>query len=199
LEPRRPTEGGGRARHLLNIASGDNCQVEVLKPGEGQRIIAACAARGSTLRGYRRSADGVRERLGTVIDVLGFRDLVKADARGDTVLKVSRELRRYGTEDLFGEGEAHKAAYVHFSDSVVRVIRLTGGEAWQTDKAAVLHELESLIYIQGELAAMEVLIRGGVAAGDVYADNSGVFGPAFIEAHERIHDANCSNRLGCPD
>lgn len=121
--------------------------------------------------------------LVTFVDVLGFREMVKADSTGDDVLKVFQHLRTYGTEDLFGEGKARNAQYLHFSDSVVRVTPLIGGELWQGDKAALLHELESLTYIQGELAAMGVLLRGGIAAGLVHADQTGVFGPAFIDAY----------------
>lgn len=121
--------------------------------------------------------------LVTFIDVLGFRDLVKADRTGSSVLDVSQRLRTYGTEDLLGQGKARKALYVHFSDSVVRVTPLVGDENWKSDKSALLHELESLTYIQGELAAAGVLLRGGIAAGLVHGDETGVFGPAFLDAY----------------
>ena len=52
----------------------------------------------------------------------------------------------------------------------------------RSDAEAVLHELEDLTYIQGELSADNILLRGGVAAGLAYSDHSGVFGPALIDA-----------------
>jgi hypothetical protein len=121
--------------------------------------------------------------LVTFVDILGFRELVKSDETGDVVLAVFKDLRTYGTEDLFGIGRSRNATYLHFSDSVVRATPLVHGVGWASDRRAVLHELERLTYIQGELAATGVLLRGGIAAGLAHADAASVFGPAFIDAY----------------
>jgi hypothetical protein len=62
---------------------------------------------------------------------------------------------------------------------------LVGGAGWRSDRKTLLHELEELTYIQGELAAEGILLRGGIASGLVLSDpkGNGIFGPALIDAY----------------
>lgn len=90
--------------------------------------------------------------------------------------------RMYGTEDPHGDREASGGATIHFSDSIVRCTPLDDQQGWRSSQA-LLRELEDLTYLQGELAAKNILLRGGIAAGRIYVGPMGIFGPALIEAY----------------
>lgn len=121
--------------------------------------------------------------LVTFVDVLGFRDLVTSDPSGENVLDVVSRFRAFGTEDLYDERAARQGTALHFSDSIVRSVPLVAGRGWQSDRTAVIQELEDLTYLQGELAARGILIRGAIAIGQAHADSAGVFGPAVVDAY----------------
>lgn len=123
------------------------------------------------------------ESLVTFVDILGFRQLVASDHSGESTLRAVLRVGQFGTEDLFGYGEARRRHALRFSDSVVRVTPMPHGSGWESDREILLHELEELTYMQGELLAEGILIRGGVAAGPAYSDEAGAFGPAFIDAY----------------
>jgi hypothetical protein len=116
----------------------------------------------------------------TFIDVLGFSDLLRSDPSGEQVLRVASRLRLYGTEDLDGRRASLRGTAIHFSDCVVRCTPLRDGD---DPLPEVLEELEDLTYLQGELLAEGILLRGGVAVGPAHIGPDGVLGPAVLDAY----------------
>lgn len=118
----------------------------------------------------------------TFIDILGFGEMVRADSTGEAVLRAVSRFRMYGTEDLDGRRHSLKGAAIQFSDCIVRCTPVRT-EREETISDDVAEEIEDLTYLQGELAAEGILLRGGVAIGHAHIDVGGVFGPAMIEAY----------------
>ncbi len=122
------------------------------------------------------------QALVTFIDVLGFKEMIGNDSGGGVVREVLSQLRGFGTMDLDERAHFGFSAY-GFSDSVTRCTPLLHQEGLKTDSELLAAEIEELTYIQGELSAKGILIRGGIACGDIYMDEHEVFGPAFIDAY----------------
>ena len=122
------------------------------------------------------------ESVVTFIDILGFGEMVGADSTGEDVLRVVSRFRMYGTEDLDGRRQSLKGAAIQFSDCIVRCTPLRTGRE-ETIREDVSEEVEDLTYLQGELAAEGIFLRGGIAIGRAHIDVGGVFGPAMIEAY----------------
>jgi hypothetical protein len=120
--------------------------------------------------------------LVTFIDILGFKEMVKADPLGSAVRDAVSHLKKFGTMDL-DERSYHGFSTFHFSDSVTRCTPLLDETGNNSDKALLLREIEELTYIQGELSAKGILIRGGISCGNIHIGEQEVFGPAFIDAY----------------
>jgi hypothetical protein len=115
-----------------------------------------------------------REALVTFVDILGFRELVRATPDANDLWKKIAEFRRsLPAEDEYAE-ELH---VITFSDSIVRV-------RWAHTESAVFYEFMDLLHAQASMANAGVLVRGGVALGKVSSGSHGVFGPAFIDAYD---------------
>lgn len=115
-----------------------------------------------------------QKKIVTFIDILGFRDMVMNRAFED-VMSISSKF-----QDASGEGDEPirgDPQVISFSDSIVRVHDAE-------ESGDLFHELLSLVHIQAELAGKGVLIRGGVALGDVHVEGTVAFGPAFIDAYD---------------
>ncbi len=130
---------------------------------------AAAAATAATPVDYTDS-------IVTFIDILGFRELVRARSAND-MAKITRIVREavspYDDED----NEDVDLQVLAFSDSVIRVRRTSF-------LSAFFHELLAIVHMQAQLAVQGVLVRGAMTVGDVFANQSNAFGPAFVEAYE---------------
>ena len=122
------------------------------------------------------------QALVTFIDILGFKEMVKTDKAGSAVRDVLFQLRSFGTMDLEERAYFGFSTY-NFSDSVTRCTPLLHHEGLKSDHELLINEIEELTYIQGELSAKGILIRGGIACGGIYTGEHEVFGPAFIDAY----------------
>jgi hypothetical protein len=118
----------------------------------------------------------------TFIDVLGFTELVRSDPSGDEVLRVASSFRLYGTEDLDGRRASQRGTAIQFSDCVLRCTP-PREEDEGVSSLDILEEIEDLTYLQGELAAQGILLRGGIAVGPAHIGADGVFGPAVVDAY----------------
>lgn len=129
---------------------------------------------GSAVRIRTEMARMYTKSIVTFIDILGFRQLVGSRSASEIADIVDVFQKFSGDPD--GD-DPLGLKVVSFSDSVIRVrpASVTSG-LW--------YELLGLLHAQGELIAKGVLVRGGVAFGDVLLDGTRVFGPAFIEAYD---------------
>lgn len=66
---------------------------------------------------------------------------------------------------------------VAFSDSIIRARP-------QSTSSGLFRELQELLHAQCELIGSGILVRGGMALGDVAYSSDTIFGPGFIEAYE---------------
>lgn len=112
--------------------------------------------------------------LVTFFDILGFSEMVKNLSANE----INAVLDKFSYHN--GEGQYDKADFgptvLSFSDSVVRVQKTS-------ERSSLFFELVNLMHAQGELVAKGILVRGGMALGDVYVEKKRIFGPAFVEAY----------------
>lgn len=128
-----------------------------------------------------------QESIVTFIDILGFSQLV-ASSRAEEIDRKLRAVTQFATPadneefDEF-EVETYEPTVIQFSDSVIRVRPLESPANIEYQIGILFHEILDLVHAQGELANEGILIRGGIALGDVHIDGNTVFGPAFVEAY----------------
>jgi len=127
----------------------------------------------------RSGAAAIRYRpaLVTFLDILGFRNLVLQSLAKD----VQRAL------DTVRKFTQVKGAFAPlsfaFSDSIVRVRFLDGANA-KEPQGLLTAELLDIVHAQGELIAHDIILRGGISSGQIYANGAEIFGPALIRAYE---------------
>lgn len=111
------------------------------------------------------------EGIVTFIDILGFRELVLS--------KSAKELA--GLVNIFRERTADPevpgVTVIAFSDSIIRIRP-------QSSISGLFFELIDLLHAQAELIGRGVLVRGGIAYGNVAVYEGSPYGSAFIEAYE---------------
>lgn len=121
------------------------------------------------------------EKYVAFLDILGFRDIVRSTADHPTSTEQSAELlevlksmgrRRRGTDVVIGDG----FNFQQFSDSVVMSANCS--------PAGLDHLLNSIESLALQLLRKGLLLRGGIAKGQLYHDGNIVFGPAFLKAYE---------------
>lgn len=125
-----------------------------------------------------------RKAIVTFIDILGFRDLVKGSSASALGEKV-RAVAKYALpKSSSGYDENQDVFGIQFSDSVVRVRKIDEGAGADEKVAAFFMEASSLVHAQADLASVGILMRGGIAFGDVSIGHNIVYGPAFIAAYD---------------
>jgi len=123
----------------------------------------------------------------TFIDILGFRDLVSKASFEEIKQKI--DLITYfatplaDNDDDEGE-ETFNPTIIQFSDSIIRVRPIDSGFNKKYQIGILFHELLDLVQAQGDLINKGILLRGGIAMGDVYISGNTIFGPAFISAYD---------------
>jgi hypothetical protein len=115
-------------------------------------------------------------------DILGFRKIV-AELSPEQVVNKLQALARFsspGNEiaETFGN------TFTNFSDLVLRTVPVDPNPQLQGEEGLLYCELLDLVFVQAELIADGVLLRGSITFGDIYVDDKTVFGPALIRAYE---------------
>jgi len=117
-----------------------------------------------------------QKALVTFIDILGFRDIVERE-NPDKVQQVLLMLGEFNKD-----GDIPNQYAFRFSDSVVRVTII---EAHRTLGDAIYYELNDLTLIQaGMITSENILLRGGIAYGDIYVEKNMIFGKGLIRAYD---------------
>lgn len=118
----------------------------------------------------------------TFLDILGFRDIVaNSDAtKIHEILKIVEEVATPDTTEKW----LYNPETIVFSDSIVRTRKINTEENIQYPIGLVFHELLDIVHAQSELIDHGILIRGGIAFGDIYIDKNQIFGPALIRAYD---------------
>ncbi len=159
------------------------------------------AVENAVAQGRRRRAKIERERakahanaadyepgIVTFIDVLGFRAMLTNRSAGD-IHNIILSLREFTTPEVehfhrMKEVRLSSRSFVEsVSDAVVRVRVFNT----QHSDGAFFHELLDLLHIQIQCINHGVLIRAGLAIGNVHVGLNGsgpVFGPAMVRAYD---------------
>jgi hypothetical protein len=118
------------------------------------------------------------------IDILGFRELIHR-SKAEEVKAVLDFLHKFAKpqieneEDYFFEAEA-----ISFSDCVIRVRKIEKRSNSKYPLGLVYYELNDLLLAQMMLIYDGVLLRGGIAYGDIYFDGEHIYGSALNKAYE---------------
>lgn len=121
----------------------------------------------------------------SVLDILGFKEYV-SNHSCEEVAEILGSFKYFGDppDRLSKEvKELNELSILNFSDLIIRIIPLDNQSNLNYRGGILFHEFIDLIHIQGELICKGILIRGGVALGDVYYDNDMLFGSGVINAH----------------
>ena len=120
----------------------------------------------------------------TFLDILGFRNLVTTESAEEVDRKLN-SVERF-TAPIYIKGDdldrQLEPSVIWFSDSVVRVRQLETEANLASPSGLLFWELLDLVHAQAELVREGILLRGGVAYGDVLLSGSRVFGPAVVRA-----------------
>lgn len=122
---------------------------------------------------YRKKAV-YEKRIVAFVDILGFKTIIE-DSVCDTNLR--RKVLE-ATEIIHSrrEGQIEGTQVTTFSDSAVISYPLNM-------RNALFYTIIDIIHLQLELGNKGIMLRGGIAIGDVYHDDDIVFGPAMNEAY----------------
>jgi hypothetical protein len=124
-----------------------------------------------------------RKAVITFVDILGFKEII-ASSSYEHVAKKLETVRRLSGHSKDEDGDGFDPKVIQFSDSIIR-IRPLDSIANKASRYGLLYfELLDLVHLQGELINHGVCVRGGVSFGNVHFDDSTLFGPGFVRAHE---------------
>lgn len=116
----------------------------------------------------------------TFLDIMGFRERVESSTDATEIEHILSRLRDFAHNTEEPSDKFEHTRSVAFSDSIVRVrfydTAYPGG--------ALFQELLSLVHIQTEMMAKDILLRGGVTTGMIYFDGDLAFGPGFNRAYD---------------
>lgn len=119
------------------------------------------------------------------IDILGFKGLVE-NSSAEFIKSILDRVHKVTKPNIVDEGLDYEieAEVISFSDCIVRVRKTEREINAYHPLGFVFYELEDILRAQGELAAQGVLLRGGIAYGDIYFHDNMVYGPALNQAYE---------------
>jgi hypothetical protein len=121
----------------------------------------------------------------TYLDILGFRDIVEGSSPAK-VGKILDSLERRAVPEP--ENDEERAGYqpevITFSDSIVRVRKIKKEPNLTHPFGILWNEVLDLVHAQGMLIDEGVLVRGGIAFGNISMSGRQVFGPALIDAYD---------------
>jgi|SRR5271157_2044754 len=117
----------------------------------------------------------------SLIDVLGFSDLVKSSS----YKKVSQTLTRF--QEFSGAKETPKYDYspevYSFSDLIIRIRKWKPSAKTMHPIGLLILEIGDLQRTQALLIDQNIFIRGAVTQGQISTSHNLVFGPAFLDAY----------------
>jgi hypothetical protein len=117
------------------------------------------------------------------VDVLGFGHLVQASKAPDDILDLLDTLSGAAKPD--GElAKMHELDFLSFSDCTVRAAHVDGKVNSQNPYGIFYHELNELIYVQGQVITKGYFLRGAVTIGDIFMKGAVVVGPALVRAYK---------------
>jgi len=118
------------------------------------------------------------------IDILGFRELIDSST-AEEVKAVLEFVHKFAKPEIEDE-EDHffDAEAISFSDCVIRVRKIEKGLNSKNPLGLVYYELHDLMLAQKMLIYDGVLLRGGIAYGDIYFDGEHIYGSALNHAYE---------------
>lgn len=120
-----------------------------------------------------------RPAVVTFLDILGFGQLVKQESASkvqEVLAVVSKFVAKVSRNPYSPQAFA-------FSDSIVRVRHIDGLNALHPT-GLLFSEILDIVHAQAELVPHNVILRGAITVGEIYADGSTVFGPALVRAYE---------------
>lgn len=120
----------------------------------------------------------------TFMDILGFREIVKKSS-SESISQMLDIFGQFAAPEDGAVKDPYEPTVLSFSDSIIRVRNLQSEENIAFPVGHLFYELNDLLHIQMNLINHDVLVRGGVALGDVNASSTGrIYGPAFITAYD---------------
>jgi len=117
----------------------------------------------------------------TFIDIMGFKQLV-SDTYKDNPEKLDCILDQFW--DYFDVGKGPGTVDIRgFSDSIIVIDPITSLGNHEEILNSVFYNLYRIALVQMELFKLNILIRGGVAAGWVYKTDKRIFGEGYQNAY----------------
>ena len=119
------------------------------------------------------------------VDILGFKELVE-NSTSEIVKSALDLVNRFAAPKVENEDLdfSFVAESISFSDCIVRMRRIEKEPNLSYPAGLVFYEIIDLLHAQGELLNQGILIRGGIAYGDIYFDKNQIFGTALNQAYE---------------
>jgi hypothetical protein len=124
---------------------------------------------------YRRS-------IFTFIDILGFSQIVEKTEDPQKIKDMLELLR----EEARPESEMAKLmelSFLTFSDSTIRSVPIESEANKKYRDGILWQEINSLVHLQFAMVRHGHFIRGGMTIGDIFIDDTMVYGPAIVKAH----------------
>lgn len=119
------------------------------------------------------------ERYVAFVDILGFSNIVRNSVnspyQAGELAKILERLANRTTPSIFDQGEGDNFRGQSFSDCIVLSENAT--------PKGLLHLLQTLTFVSLDLMSNGILVRGGIAKGQLHHTEKVVFGPALIEAY----------------
>ncbi len=118
----------------------------------------------------------------TFLDILGFADHIKKlDYNSISKILDAVEWFTLPRKRRYSD---YESKFITFSDSIIRVRKIKTKTNITYPFGLVFNEILDLVHAQGMLIDFGVLLRGGIAYGDISISGQRVFGPALINAYE---------------
>ena len=124
---------------------------------------------------YRRS-------IFTFIDILGFSQIVEK-SKDPEEIKGMLELLREEAKPESKTAELMEMSFLTFSDSTIRSVPIDSKANKKYRDGILWPEINALVHLQFAMLRHGHFIRGGMTIGDIYIDDTMVFGPAIVKAH----------------
>jgi hypothetical protein len=119
------------------------------------------------------------DRYVAFVDILGFSSIVRNSVNSPRqAAELARTLERLAnrtTPSIFDQGDGDDFRGQSFSDCIVLSANAT--------PKGLLHLLQTLMFVSLDLMSNGILVRGGVAKGQLHHTDKVVFGPALIDAY----------------
>jgi hypothetical protein len=148
--------------------------------------MASSANRASRTSNAKRRVAKYKYKLSLIsyLDILGMKDLLR-DSGNDAnrvgkIIELSRSFSQPDKEDA----AIWKWRFANFSDLILRAVPILSDANKETPVGLVFHELQDLCYLQANLLARGILIRGAVTIGYISMNRGLIFGQGLADAYK---------------